>query len=125
VPFAFVKNFVQKWLVCLARTLCLWIGPFRTWNRDGARQMAKFAQCLFAKKLQTALILSVTFIWFHPWVDLNGLWFQYDCIYFSFPPPLSSVGDIYGKHFRGPFHSKNAPPNRCPPHFLMLLNTPL
>jgi hypothetical protein len=39
------------------------------------------------KQLQTALILSVTFIWFHLWVGLNGLWFQYDCIYFSFPPP--------------------------------------
>jgi hypothetical protein len=26
------------------------------------------------KQLQTALILSVTFIWSHPWVGLNGLW---------------------------------------------------
>ena len=28
------------------------------------------------KQLQTALILSVTFIWSHPWVSLNGLWFK-------------------------------------------------
>jgi hypothetical protein len=26
------------------------------------------------KQLQTALILSVTFIWSYPWVGLNGLW---------------------------------------------------
>jgi hypothetical protein len=49
------------------------IGPFRTGNRVGARvpsfdlakearQMAIFARCPFAKQLQAALILSVTFI---------------------------------------------------------------
>jgi hypothetical protein len=28
------------------------------------------------KQLQTALILSVTSTWSHPWVRLNGLWFS-------------------------------------------------
>jgi hypothetical protein len=27
------------------------------------------------KQLQTALIISVTFIWTHPWVGVNGLWY--------------------------------------------------
>jgi hypothetical protein len=29
------------------------------------------------KQLQTALILSVTFIWSYPWVGLNGLWLNF------------------------------------------------
>jgi hypothetical protein len=41
------------------------------------------------KQLQTVLILSVTFIWSHPWVGLNGLWFTIAFISFiySFPNP--------------------------------------
>jgi hypothetical protein len=35
------------------------------------------------KQLQTALILSVSFIWSHPWVGINGLWLS-----------LSSVSDV-------------------------------
>jgi hypothetical protein len=65
------------------------------------------------KQLQIALILSVTFIWSHPSVGLNGLWFMIAFIFASLPP--SPVANISGKIFRCPFHSKSALPNRCPP----------
>ena len=39
--------------------------------------------------LQTALILSVNFIWSHPWVGHNGFWFMIAFIFLPFPPPLS------------------------------------
>jgi hypothetical protein len=47
------------------------------------------------KQLQPALILSVTFIWSHPWVAVNGLWFM---IAFIFP---SLTPNISGKNFLG------------------------
>jgi hypothetical protein len=61
-------------------TVCLRIGPFRTGNR--AAQIFWFGKWSTTNskirtvpvQLQTALILSVTFIWSHPWVGLNGLW---------------------------------------------------
>jgi hypothetical protein len=50
------------WPACFARTVCLWLGPFRTINRAGARvrsfdlakearQMAKSARCSSAKTI--------------------------------------------------------------------------
>jgi hypothetical protein len=52
-------------------------------NRAGARTHSFFwfsgkirTLPVCKKQLQTALIVSVTFIWSHPWVGLNGLWYS-------------------------------------------------
>jgi hypothetical protein len=51
------------------------------------------------------LILSVTFIWSHPSVGLNGLWFMIAFIFPSLnpppPPPPPTVANISGKNFLG------------------------
>jgi hypothetical protein len=72
--------------------------------------MATFAWCSFAiTELQTALILSVTFIWSYPWVGLKALWYM---IAFGFPSlyPPPRRQHFREKIFRCPFHSKRAPP---------------
>jgi hypothetical protein len=58
------------------------------------------------KQLQTALILSVTFIWSHPWVGLNSLWFM-----IAFP----------GKMFEVPFSFQKCPLKPVPPPNILFL----
>jgi hypothetical protein len=76
------------------------------------------------KQLQTALILSVTFIWFHLWVGLNGLWFM---IAFIFPslPSLPRRQHLHKNFFRCSFRSTSAPRNRCPPQLFHASYAPL
>jgi hypothetical protein len=52
------------------------------WQKKHDKWQNSHVACL-QKQLQTALILSVSFIWSHPWVGINGLWLS-----------LSSVSDV-------------------------------
>jgi hypothetical protein len=57
---------------CSTRSF-FWFGQRSTTNRrNGKIRTVPGLQ----KQLQTALILSVTFIWSYPWVCLNGVWYS-------------------------------------------------
>jgi hypothetical protein len=72
------------------------------------------------KQLQTALIISVTFIWSHPWVGLNGLWFMIAFIFPSLP-----VANIFGKNvFRALFFLKMPLETGAPPPNVLMLPPP-
>ena len=86
-------------------------GPFRTRNRAGARQMAKFARCSFAK---TTANCFNSFCYFHfiSSVSRPQRPLICDCIHFSFPeypPPPSPVANIYEKIFLGALFIKKVP----------------
>ena len=102
----------MKWPACCQRTLWLRIGPFRTRNRAGARQIEKFARCSFAKTTANCFHF---FCHFHLISSVS--WPQRPLIMIAFIPslPLPPRQHFCENFFRCPFHSKSAPRNRCPP----------
>jgi hypothetical protein len=88
--FLYVSRWCKSFLThrCYSLECGAVMGPFRTgnwaWTRvrsfDLGKELKKHYKwqnshgARLQKQLQTALILSVTSIWYHPWVTLNDLW---------------------------------------------------